>query len=529
MRMALTGLGVLLLVGIASARELYVSPEGLPDAPGTRAAPLDLATALTDAQRIAPGDTIWLLAGTYQGPFEQNAALNGTAEQPIIYRALPGVRATITAAAEVQHVLTLQGSHTWLWGVEVTVGGDLPPRRGGAVWLAGGDGVKLINLIIHDNPDRSGIGAWDIGNDHEITGCLLYRNGRDTRAQSHGIYTQNTKAHTTKTFRECLIFNNFGWGMHGYAEEKAQANFRFEGCVLYGNGLPVGSALPVVNFLLGGHKDANQIQVDHCYTYFPQQAHIVGGGDVQQAVAAAIAQGGGSAGRFKRGADFGYIAKNNGTLAIRHSVFVGGLNAVEIKNWHRLTFTDNRCYTHTGYGLMMTSPQGDDPFYVAPKGDAVMDFLEEPQAAPNLRYDPRRSELDRNTYFAEGAPSSRHIYRDGRSFDSLADWQQATGWGAHSEFVSTAPQEAWVYLRPNPYELDRAHLIIYNWPGASTIPLDLAQLWQAKPGERFRFINVEDYWGAPVLETPWTGQPITLPLAGSFAPQFVCYVVLRER
>jgi hypothetical protein len=145
----------------------------------------------------------------------------------------------LTAADTDGSALTVNCSHVWFWGFEVTVGGAPVKERGDAVALRGGDGVKLINLVIHDNPNRSGIGGWDVGSDHEFYGCLVYRNGLGGKALAHGIYTQNTVGHTPKTVADCLFFNNFGFGVHCYGQAPELANFVFEGVAAFGNAQPL--------------------------------------------------------------------------------------------------------------------------------------------------------------------------------------------------------------------------------------------------------------------------------------------------
>ena len=52
----------------ANAGEWYVAPDGSRTSKGTKESPWDLGSALGGKQKIAPGDTIWLLAGTYARP-----------------------------------------------------------------------------------------------------------------------------------------------------------------------------------------------------------------------------------------------------------------------------------------------------------------------------------------------------------------------------------------------------------------------------------------------------------------------------
>jgi hypothetical protein len=86
-------LALLIGCGLSAAAELYVSPDGKPDADGMKARPLDLATALGAKSPARPGDTVWLLGGTYHGGFTAKVA--GKEGSPITFRQAPGERATI--------------------------------------------------------------------------------------------------------------------------------------------------------------------------------------------------------------------------------------------------------------------------------------------------------------------------------------------------------------------------------------------------------------------------------------------------
>jgi len=460
---------------VAHARDLYVSPTGSPAGDGSRANPLDLATALSSTARVQPGDTVWLLGGTYLGPFTKPATPSGTAEAPIIYRAMPGERPIISAAETVSIPFTTYASHVWYWGLEFSIGGTAPTSRGDVLHIFGGDGVRAINLVIHDNPNRSGIGAWDVGDDHEIYGCLLYRNGIFGDALAHGIYTQNTARHTTKKVIDCLIFNNFGFGVHCYGQAPALANYLYEGVVAFGNGLPPGdpNQKSVVNFLVGGLQNADNIVVRDCFTYFP------------------------SSGNFKRGADFGYTASANVRLDIQRCRFIGGADAIWLRQWLYITFCNNVCYTANGAALNLFTTAG---------------------------FDPGQSSVDFNTYYRGPYVPFR---RDGTPYDTIEAWRAAMGWDQNSQLVGSAPAERWMFLRPNLYEPDRAHLIIYNWPRTPTVVVDLGALWGLRLGERYAILNVEDIWGTPAAQGTYDGTPVTLPMTGAYAPEFACYLVTK--
>jgi hypothetical protein len=467
---------LLLVPAVTTARDVYVAPTGTPQGDGSEGKPLDFATALSSSSDVQPGDTVWLAAGTYKGPFTKPAEPSGMAEKPIIYRARSGQRATLTAAPSDDNILAIHAAHTWFWGLELTHNGECE-KHGGIVNLRRGDGIRLINLVIHDNPRSIGIGGWDVGSDHDYYGCIVYRNGRQIgHPVPHGIYTQNTKAHTTKKIRECLFFNNFGFGVHCYGEAPELANYLFEGVAAWGNGMPKGNDGPMVNFLVGGKKPSDAMVLRDCFTFFPDK------------------------GDFKRGADFGYRADNNGSLSIEHCMFVGGEDALQIRKWQRVTFQRNFCYTTTGHALVVESPSAG--------------------------LDREACTIDNNTCFdcAKVAP----FKLDAAEHKNLTSWCMATRWDKHSRLVKYKPTQPMVFLRPNEYEPDRAHLIVYNWPGTRSVPVDLGKLWDIKKGQRYSIVNVEDMWGKPDARGVFSGEAIRVPLSGSYAPAFACYLVTRS-
>jgi hypothetical protein len=136
---------------VSPAADLFVTPDGKPDGDGSRARPWDLATTLTGKDRVRAGDTVWLGRGTYRGAFLKPAQPSGTAGKPIIYRAMPGQRVTLTANEDDRCVLEIAGAeYVWFWGMEVTVGGRPELGHYGAgVSLRGGREIKLINLQAH--------------------------------------------------------------------------------------------------------------------------------------------------------------------------------------------------------------------------------------------------------------------------------------------------------------------------------------------------------------------------------------------
>ena len=258
--------------------EHYVSPDGKRSNDGTEQHPWDLATALSEPSAIRPGDIIWLRAGVYNGSF--TSELVGRKGAPIIVRQYPGERATLDGCTEPPKddaTLTIKGEYSWFWDFEVTncrknrvasTGGSSPPDlfRGTGVDLYGTD-MKLIDLVIHDT--GNGIGAWIPAKRAELSGNLVYYNGYDgpDRGHGHGIYVQNELG--PKYLINNVIFDQFGSGIHAYAEKGAISTLIFDGNIVFTNGSLSARSGYSRNILVGGQTIAEGITLSSNVTYYP--------------------------------------------------------------------------------------------------------------------------------------------------------------------------------------------------------------------------------------------------------------------
>lgn len=109
-------------VNHAYAAEWYVAPYGRSIAEGTRKSPWDLESVLVGLQKVVPGDTVWLLGGTYKHPnrkfdLERGsdwkdvrstgyiAKLRGRKGMPTLIRALPNKRVAKRCIWEIPDTL----------------------------------------------------------------------------------------------------------------------------------------------------------------------------------------------------------------------------------------------------------------------------------------------------------------------------------------------------------------------------------------------------------------------------------------
>lgn len=288
----------------------YVGPGGQADNAGTQEAPWDIASALAGGHPVQPGDTVFLLPGTYRRrPDEQFAVrLTGTPNQPIHVRPVAGQRVSIDGGLAIHDPST----YVWIWDLEILVSepdtskekpvtaGSHPEdfrRPWGGLNVFGGSGCKYINLVIHDC--RQGVSFWSGAKDSELHGCIIYDNGwtGTDRGHGHAVYTQNQDG--VKTISDCIMTRGRSYTMHAYGSSRAYVdNYLIEGNVAYDGG----------TFLVGGGRPSRNIRVLDNYLY-----------NVNMQI--------------------GYSAPHNENCEIRNNVIVGG--GLSINNYRQVVQEGN--------------------------------------------------------------------------------------------------------------------------------------------------------------------------------------------
>jgi hypothetical protein len=260
---------MLLSMQTARAADWYVSPDGVTTNAGTRESPWDIASALNGREEVKPGDTIYLLEGTYRRrPNELfDVRLKGSVGRPIHVRPAPGQRARIDGGLAVQS----PSAYVWIRDLEIFVSEPLPDkpvsagshpedlkRPWGGLHMHGGTSCKYIDLVIHNC--NQGISSWQGEENPEIYGCIIYDNGwlGVDRGHGHCIYTQNQTG--AKTISHCIMTCPFdgSYTMHAYGSERAYVdNYLVTDNICYGKG----------PFLIGGGRPSRAIYVFRNYLY----------------------------------------------------------------------------------------------------------------------------------------------------------------------------------------------------------------------------------------------------------------------
>ena len=472
----------------ADARDIYVAPQGKPDGRGSRESPLDLVTVLAGKGGVAPGDTVWLLPGTYRALEREGkrqafvSELKGADGRPIILRTVAGSRVTLDGWLEVQ------GSHTWYWGFEIADSTYMNKTKEGVEGHGTsvnvfGAGTKFINLDVHDG--AMGFGLWSPAIDVEVYGCIIhdFGYGAPDRGHGHAIYTQNESG--TKRIVDNVMFRGFGWNIHVYGQQGSVAGYHIEGNISFSAGTRVPGQV-ADNILVCGYPPADRISVIDNYCYHP-------GGEKEK----------GAGWRPCVRLD-SYRNVTNGSCVVRGNV-IAGARGLQLGRWKNATVTENLIW---GPEILATVCPPDSNQFKNYQWDRNTYVLTE-QAAPMVIAGPQGT--------GEQYPGT-----------TLDGWRQRTGFDRRSKTAQGQqgrPQGTWVYVRPNKYEAGRGHVAVYNWDGKKSIEADLGPI--LKPGSGYAVYNVQCLYAKPVAAGSFDGKPVVLPmLASASSPQFDAFLVV---
>jgi hypothetical protein len=420
----------------------YVAPTGSSSGDGSVGRPWDLATAL--GRSLRGGDTLWLRGGTYRGAF--TSTLSGTSTAPVVVRQYPGERATIDGQ------LVVRGSYSTFWGFELMSSVTAPGNVAGLGVF--GPGTRIINLVIHDH-GGNGIGTWAEGPNTEIYGNLVYNNGRQRVVPNfaHGIYGQNATGN--KWVRENIVFNQFGYGLHFYAEGGALQGIHLEGNVVFQNGTPATSR-GEPNLELGGANPASG-------------ARVVGNLIYKSSTEGTNA----------------WVGYNEGTqnqdLVLRDNYIVGGSPALRLRKWTQVSASGN---TFVGSAELVNVLGSRSGFSWAS-----------------------------NRHYRTPTATAWTVDNAGYTF---ADWVNRAGIGS-SDAASTSPSGTQVFVRANKYEPGRANVTVFNWSGAGSASANLTGILAV--GQRYEVRNAQNFFGTPAASGTYGGGSITLPLTAVAPPR----------
>jgi hypothetical protein len=333
-----------------------------------------------------------------------------------------------------------------------------------------GSRIRLSKLYVHDH--GNGIILWPHAAEAEVHSSVIANNGwmGPDRGHGHGIYVQN-EAPGRKLISDNIVFNNFGWGIHGFADDPIVSRISLKRNVSFNNGAPTGDTNP--NLLFGTRKgSAESIELE---------------GNI-------FFHGSGSGLNVK----LGYGAGPNRDLSMKGNTLVGGSPVLEVLNWDNADSTNN---------LFGTFTEGTT-------GARRLVRLRTPATTSSGLAGPYR--WDGNTYLVDDGGRTVSLENFelngerganatvGLTFD---EWKNVTALDQTSSFGTTIASQA-IVLR-DPFEPGRAVVVVINGGGSavSVSPRSLGLRF----GQRFSVRDAQNLPGSPVASGVNFGRPIKLP------------------
>ena len=504
----------LMAASFAGAGELYVSPTGAPDGDGSKAKPLGILVAISDKSPAKPGDTLYLLAGTYNGPMTQDVnrvpqrlpfevKVSGAPDKPIRILPAPG------AAAHLNGSVAFNASYVHLIGLDI---GDLQWDPWGekhktqtALNATSGKSMKVINCNIFGG--AMGTGAWQPAVNLEFYGNLIhdfggmYRDKKDPtkhngRGHGHAYYAQNLDG--TKIFQHNIAYRGCGWNVHIYTQEANITGFDVIENISYIAGTYVDGQT-TDNYLACGWKPADRIRMNGNVGYQPTMA---------------------AAWRANTRLITLYKPLTNGTGEVCDNYFAGAAYGLSLGAWKSFKVTGNTFWA-LKYHVEISS---------VPTGSAI--------PTQDQRPTPGNYQVDNNTYIANGNDLS-FVYglqeRPGTNdIISFAAWQKL-GFDKNSRMVpgkDGKPAENKTFVFPNKYAKGRANVGIFNWEGKDKVEVDLSgALAQGQKYAIYNCLDIKQTIGQakPVLNGSFDGKPVAFPLRkDKLSPDFDAFLVAPE-
>jgi hypothetical protein len=468
--------------GASATRTLYVSPKGSPTGDGARDKPLDLARALSDKSPAAPGDTILLLGGVYEGemagtsrvPFK--LGVSGTAASPVRIMPAPGQSAhlngTVYVTSSYAHYLNLEiGDLDW-------EPSQKKHKTEPALDVRSGSGTKFINCNFFGG--AMGTAGWTPAIDLEIYGSLIHDFGsveETGRGHGHAWYSQNKEG--TKVFQSNIAYRGYGWNVHIYTQEGDIQGFDIIDNICY----IAGALKPeqtVDNYLISGYRPADRIRMIGNVGYQPSNID-----------------------KWRPNARLSsYGEASNGSAVFKSNYLMGAPVGLLLGLWNNATVEDNTIWAY----------------------DTLVDITAASRDAVGKNY-----KINRNTYIENGSATPFKALSGNLSFKQ---WQ-ALGFDPQGSMVQGkdgGPTGSKVFLFPNKYEKGRANLGIFNWANKVAVGVDLSSVLGR--GQKYRIYNCLDIKqtissAKAVLEGTYTGAEVTIPMRrDKVSPNFETFLVL---
>ena len=495
---------------------LWVSPTGATYAAGTPSDPSLLTLAL-NGKRPASNRTVILKTGTYNVT-TLNSSIAGTATQPVTIRGqnqnVWPPNSVIDNGTAPANLVVVTGSYQIWRDIRFTKSDpsrisnqagptptDIPRGGGGELWTDQGTGNKLVNSLVDNGVN--GINAQTVAQGTEVYGVVSQNNGWSgtDRGHGHGIYLANNQGAPRKYVTNSVFLNNYASGYNQVnSNGGAQANVTNDGVVTMNNSVGDGAWVVV-----GASWSGYEVKNSHLY----KGSFLNWGG-------------------------------------------AGG----------DLTFNNNYFYALGGmqWGTFSTIAASGNMFITVPDGGTLEEGLARPTGIPYSNYQIRNNTIyrgrtgpDAGSYF-----DKFHVrFQNGsvEESDSFVQWQ-AHGLDSGSTYYRTANEQGTpfsgqvgvrrnqtdVFVYPNAYQPGRALVVIWNWPLANSVTVNLAgaglvagqkfDLYSIQSGKKLISQGTYSPIG-PTISVPMNNDDPPLPRFGdalstpaSTMPEFGAFLVI---
>ncbi|HPO58261.1 MAG TPA: hypothetical protein PLV53_05390, partial [Anaerolineaceae bacterium] len=317
-----------------------------------------------------------------------------------------------------------------------------------------GPGTKVINMVI-DNTGHPGIGFWEeIGDGGEVYGTIIW---------GVGLYDATTKEGNSNWTRGSAIYAQNRTGTRIISDNITFRNWT-TGMKAYSEGAYV-NGFKFYNNVLFANNDRNIFASGRD---FPLNGLEMIGNMTYR-----------PAGDSERSLTVGYASVDQHDAVIKNNYVVNGssnLGALYVKRASNLTVTGN---TLVSSNNLVT--------YYTPSSKGSITW-------------------DNNKYYA-GSGSLFKVNDSAKTFDT---WKSATGFDKNSTYSSSRPTSNVIFVKPNKYEAGRGNIVVYNWEKRSSVSVDLSSI--LKPGDRYKIVDAQNFFGAPVASGTYDGGSVSLPM-----------------
>lgn len=432
---------ILLLPLSAKTADWYASPSGVATNSGSSSSPWDLQTALLATNDVSPGDTIFLLPGTFGngGTNRYTSRLEGATNNAIT------IKPSSFSDTVVDGGILAYGSWVTWQGFEIinsdTTRTNTADNRPPGLYLLGA-GHKCINLCIN-NTGHPGIGFWDdVGPDGEVYGCVIYGVGLYSldagwggAPRGSGIYAQNQ--YGERFIENCILFKNWTYGAKPYGEGGYVNGFNVDGCWMFFN--YSGFAIDSLTYTIDSFALRDSVLYENSNTTFG----------------------------WNGATTFGTLVLSNNIMV--RTVPQSYISVFQSKYWTNMLMGGNTMVVRTDNATYRNNAQFWNIF------------------TTNGTYS-----LDGDGYYGGNTDNVRlNDVKQG-----IDDIQSSPGWELSATEVPTnTPSANVVLIETNKYEVGRLNIAIFNWETNDVEVVDLTG-YGLSHRQSYRIRDVQNYHSA---------------------------------